>query len=131
MIGLDTNVLVRYLVEDHPGQAAKAAILLETHCTEDEPGFVNRIVLCELVWVLESSYGYGRPTIAATIENLLRTAELEIDATEATWLALAAYRAGNADFSDALVGRLNRSVGCTGTATFDKGAAKLDDFFSP
>ncbi len=131
MIGLDTNVLVRYLVEDDLEQAAKAADLIEQQCSEDEPGFVNRVVLCELVWVLESAYGYARATIAATIESLLRTAELEIDAVEAAWPALTAYRAGSADFSDALVGRTNRSAGCSGTATFDKGAASLEDFFTP
>ncbi len=131
MIGLDTNVLVRYLVEDDPRQAATAAKLIEKQCTEDDPGFVNRVVLCELVWVLESAYGYARATIAATIESLLRTAELEIDAVEVAWPALTAYRAGSADFSDALIGRLNRDAGCSATATFDKGAAKLDDFFTP
>ncbi len=131
MIGLDTNILVRYLVDDDPEQAAAAAKLIEKRCTEDDPGFVNRIVLCELVWVLESAYGYARATIAATIESLLRTAELEIDAVEAVWPALTTYRTGSADFSDALIGRLNRDAGCGATATFDKGAAKLDDFFTP
>ena len=110
MIGLDTNVLVRYLVEDDSEQAAKAAKLIEKRCTEDDPGFVNRIVLCELVWVLESAYGYARATIAATIEGLLRTAELEIDAVEVAWSALTAYRTGGADFSDALVHRHRRMI---------------------
>ena len=131
MIGLDTNVLVRYLVEDDPAQASRAARLIETRCTEDAPGFVNRVVLCELVWVLESAYDYPRATVAATLENLLRTAELEIDAAEAAWPALTAYRSGSVDFSDALVGRLNRIAGCDGTASFDKGAVRLDDFFAP
>ncbi len=66
-----------------------------------------------------------------TIESLLRTAELEIDAVEAAWSALTAYRTGGADFSDALVSRLNRGAGCSATATFDTGATKLDDFFTP
>ena len=131
MIGLDTNILVRYLVEDDAVQAAKAARLIETRCTEDAPGFVNRVVLCELVWVLESAYDYPRATIAATLENLLRTAELKVDAADAAWPALTAYRGGGVDFSDAFVGRLNRNAGCDGTATFDKGAARLDDFFAP
>ena len=131
MIGLDTNILVRYLVEDDAVQASKAARLIETRCTEDTPGVVNRVVLCELVWVLESAYDYPRATIAATLENLLRTAELKVDAADAAWPALTAYRGGGVDFSDAFVGRLNRNAGCDGTATFDKGAAKLDDFFAP
>ena len=131
MIGLDTNVLVRYLVEDDAAQASKAAQLIETRCTEDTPGFVNRVVLCELVWVLESAYDYPRATVAATLESLLRAAELEVDAADAAWPALAAYRGGGVDFSDAFIGRLNRNTGCDGTATFDKGAARLDDFFAP
>ena len=131
MIGLDTNILVRYLVEDDAKQASKAAHLIETRCTEDSPGFVNRVVLCELVWVLESAYDYPRATVAATLESLLRTAELEIDTAEAAWPALAVYRSSGVDFSDAFIGRLNRNAGCDATATFDKGAARLDDFFSP
>jgi predicted nucleic-acid-binding protein len=131
VIGLDTNVLVRYLVEDDSAQSSKAAHLIETRCTEDAPGFVNRVVLCELVWVLESAYDYPRATVAATLESLLRTAELEVDAADAAWPALTAYRGGDVDFSDALIGRLNRNAGCDGTATFDKGAASLDDFFAP
>jgi predicted nucleic-acid-binding protein len=59
MIGLDTNVLARYLVRD-------------------DPGFINRIVLCELVWVLESAYGYSKDTIVAVLEKLLRTSQLKI-----------------------------------------------------
>ena len=130
MIGLDTSVLVRYLVEDDGAQASKAAHLIETRCAEDTPGFVNRVVLCELVWVLESAFDYPRATIAATLEILLRTAELKVDAADAAWPALAAYRGGGVDFSDAFVCRLNRNAGCDGTATFDKGAARLGDFFA-
>ena len=131
MIGLDTNILVRYLVEDDAKQASKVAHLIETRCTEDSPGFVNRVVLCELVWVLESAYDYPRATVAATLESLLRTAELEIDTAEAAWPALAVYRSSGVDFSDAFIGRLNRNAGCDATATFDKVAARLDDFFAP
>ena len=130
MIGLDTNVLVRYLVEDDRAQASKAARLIESRCTEDAPGFVNRVVLCELVWVLESAYGYPRATVAATLENLLRAAELDVDAADAAWPALTAYRRNGVDFSDALIGRLNRNAGCDGTASFDKAAAKMDDFLA-
>ena len=128
MIGLDTNVLVRYLVEDDPDQAARAREVIEGRCTAEAPGFVNRIVLCELVWVLESCYATPAAAIADTIEKLLRTAELEIDAPEAAWFALAAYRRGATDFADALIGRLNTAAGCDGIATFDRGAARLTDF---
>ena len=72
MIGLDTNILVRYLVEDDAKQASKAAHLIETRCTEDSPGFINRVVLCELVWVLESAYGYPLATVAANTTSTVR-----------------------------------------------------------
>ena len=78
MIGLDTNVLVRYLVQDDPGQSRKATQVIAKRCTRDDPGFVNRIVLCELVWVLESAYGYSKDTIVAVLEKLLRTSQLKI-----------------------------------------------------
>ena len=129
MIGRDTNVLVRFLVGDDPDQAARVVRLIEERCTGDDPGFVDSVVLCELVWVLEAAYGYARPLIAEVIEKMLHTAELEVADTGAAWAALRAYRSGGADFSDALVGRLNRQAGCAATATFDRAAAALDDFF--
>ena len=129
MIGLDTNVLVRFLVGDDPDQAARAARLIEERCTGDDPGLVDSVVLCEIVWVLEAAYGYARPLIAEVIEKMLHTAELEVANTEAVWTALRAYRTSNADFADALIGRLNRQAGCVATATFDRAAAALDDFF--
>ena len=129
MIGLDTNVLVRFLVQDDQSQAVRATRLMEERCTADDPGYVGSVVLCELVWVLESAYGYARPLIADVIGKVLHTAELEVESPEAAWEALRAYRTGNADFSGALVGLLNREAGCVATATFDRAAAALDDFF--
>ena len=73
MIGIDTNVLVRHLVQDDLSQSRAATQVITKQCTRDEPGFINRIVLCELVWVLESAYGYPKDTIAAVLEKLLRT----------------------------------------------------------
>ena len=68
MIGLDTNVLVRFLVQDDPAQSALAAQLVEGRCHPDSPGLINRIVLCELVWVLESCYRYSRFQIVDVLE---------------------------------------------------------------
>ncbi len=65
MIGFDTNVLVRHLVQDDPRQSRKATQVIAKQCTRDDPGFISRIVLCELVWVLESAYGYSKDTIVA------------------------------------------------------------------
>jgi predicted nucleic-acid-binding protein len=128
MIGLDTNVLVRHLVGDDPVQTPKARALLARRCKVDDPGYVNRIVLCELVWVLARGYRYDRRTIAGALEQLLNAAELQIEDREAAVDALAAYRGGQADFADCLMGLLNRAAGCEQTMTFDRDAAALPEF---
>jgi len=128
MIGLDTNVLVRYLVQDDPGQSRKAAQVIATRCTRDDPGFINRIVLCELVWVLESAYGYSKETIVVVLEKLLRTSQLKIEDTQSAWTSFRMYQKGKADFADCLLGATNRLGGCNETVTFDRAASKLEDF---
>lgn len=128
MIGLDTNVLVRYLVQDDPGQSRKATQVIATRCTRDDPGLINRIVLCELVWVLESAYGYSQETIVAVLEKLLRTSQLKIEDTQSAWTSFRMYQKGKADFADCLLGATNRLGGCNETVTFDRAASKLEDF---
>lgn len=126
MIGLDTNVLVRYIVQDDPAQAARAGALIERSCTTEEPGRIDAVVLCELVWVLEGAYGYGRDIIARVLRQLLSTAELTVDSPHLAWPALRAYERDGADFADYLIGARNRESGCTTTYTFDKRAAKSE-----
>ncbi len=128
MIGLDTNVLVRHLVQDDPGQSRKATQLITKHCTRDDPGFINRIVLCELVWVLESAYGYPKNTIVVVLDKLLRTSQLKIEDVQAAWTAFRMYQKGKADFADCLLGTTNRIGGCDSTVTFDQPASKLEGF---
>ena len=128
MIGLDTNVLIRYLVQDDPGQSRKATQVIVKRCTRDDPGFINRIVLCELVWVLESAYGYSKDTIVPVLEKLFRTSQLKIEDTQSAWTAFRTYQKGKADFADCLLGTTNRFGGCDGTLTFDQAAGKLEDF---
>ena len=128
MIGLDTNVLVRYLVQDDPGQSRKATQVIAKRCTRDDPGFINHIVLCELVWVLESAYGYSKDTIVPVLEKLLRTSQLKIEDTQSAWTAFRTYQKGKADFADCLLGTTNRFGGCDETVTFDQAAGKLEDF---
>lgn len=126
MIGLDTNVLVRYLVKDDPKQAEAAARVIRKASRQDEPLFVNHVVLCELVWVLESAYEYPKPDIVEVLEKLLMTKQLRIERKDDIWAALAAYRQGRGDFSDHLLGHMNVSHGCQYTVTFDtalKGSA--------
>ena len=124
MIGLDTNVLVRYVVQDDPRQAAAASHLIETSLSDDEPGWIASIVLCEFVWVLEAAYGYARNSIAPALERVLEVDCFRVEAPSLAWRALDAYR-GGADFADALIALGNESAGCEYTATFDRGAAKL------
>lgn len=128
MIGVDTNVLVRFLTQDDPEQALLASRFLENHCSRHNPGLINRIVLCELVWVLETAYDYPRTTVADVLERLFRTAQLVLEEPENTWSALRAYREGKADFADCLLGLINRSAGCEITVTLDRKAARLPYF---
>ena len=129
MIGLDTNVLIRHLTQDEPDQAARASALIERHCSVEEPGYINRVVICESVWVLERAYRYERHVIAGCIETMLRTADLRIENEKAVWIALARYQEGY-DFADALIGETNVMAGVSKTRTFDRKAAELDGFVS-
>ncbi len=123
MIGLDTNILVRYIVQDDAHQASLATDLIErTLDVAERPGFINSIVLCELVWVLETAYAYRRDQIAETLQRLFEVDRLRVQAPAIAWRALDAYRQG-ADFADALLAYDNESAGCAYTASFDKRAA--------
>jgi predicted nucleic-acid-binding protein len=124
MIGLDTNVLVRYIVQDDRNQARAATRLIETRCSADQPGFVSLLVLAELVWVLERAYGYARADVCAVIAALLATAEIRVESSQLARSALQSFRAGPADFADYLIGALHAARGCETTFTFDKRAAK-------
>jgi len=123
VIGLDTNVLVRYIAQDDRKQAGQAASLIESSCSAEQPGWIDTVVLCELVWVLESAYGYTRPVVANVVRQILGTAELCVDQPDVAWTALRAYENNTADFADYLIGQRNQGVGCETTYTFDKRAA--------
>lgn len=128
MIGLDTNVLARYLVQDEPGQGERAARLIQGVSSREEPLLINAVVLCELVWVLESAYRYRRAEIADVLEKILSTAGFEIENKDAAWLALREYRASQADYADCFIGRQNRRLGCDVTVTFDRALTGLENF---
>jgi len=119
MRGLDTNVLVRYLTQDDPVQAPKATQVIEEGVAQGEIFYLTSVVLCELVWVLEDAYDYGRHDIEMVLDHILRTAQFRFDHKDQLWLALQDYRTGPADFSDYLIGRLGVQAGCTETVTFD------------
>jgi predicted nucleic-acid-binding protein len=118
MIGLDTNVLVRYLTHDEPTQTA-AAMRLMNSLSFDSPGFLSLIVIAELVWVLAISYRYQKKEIEQVLENLLRTKELVIERADIVSQALRLFRAGRAGFADCLIERCGRAAGCKHTLTFD------------
>ena len=124
MIGLDTNVLVRYIAQDDPRQAAKAVHLIEDECSEASPGFVTAVVLAELVWVLEECYSSAKSEIVAILQRVLRTKQLVVEDGETVWKALRLFEQHPADFADCLIDRVGAAHQCEYTATFDKAAAK-------
>ena len=128
MKGLDTNVLVRYLTHDDAIQYQKAGTYLETNCTPQEPCFINSIVLCELVWVLETAFRYTKDELIIVLEKVLLTKQFEVEHRGAAWVALQDYKKSKADFSDCLLGKLNRQAGCDETATSDKATTDLNGF---
>ncbi len=123
MIGLDTNVLVRYFVQDDPVQARKASALIESLSVE-QPGFISQVALVEVVWVLGRSYGAPRADIVQVIEILLRTQGMVVEAAETVWKALRLYAASSADFSDCLIERAGHDAQREYTATFDAKTAR-------
>ena len=123
MIGLDTNVLVRYIMQDDAAQSAKAGTLMDS-LTAQAPGFIALVSVVELMWVLSACYGLNRPQLTAALEALLRTRELLVERAEIVWKAMRLYRDSKADFADCLIELSNASAGCEYTATFDQGAAK-------
>jgi len=131
MIGLDTNVLVRYLTQDHPEQASKASRLIETRCTKDEPGFISLIVLCELVWVLRGAYGYEKRLVTEVLERIMETRELKVEAEQTARSALSAFRRGPADFADYVIIFSNRAQGSETTYSFDQRLARNNFAHAP
>ncbi|MGH6952415.1 MAG: PIN domain-containing protein [Vitreimonas sp.] len=123
MIGIDTNVLVRYVMQDDPAQARAATRFLGT-LTSQQPGHVSAAVLAELTWVLKSTYGATRNELANAVETLLAADSLVVEHADRAHRALAALRAAGADFADAFVAAIDQGAGCAETVTFDKDAAR-------
>jgi len=120
MIGIDTNVLVRHIVQDNQEEARAASKLIASRCSADDPGVVSPVVLCELVWVLDRGYGYDRGTIAGVLRRLLSAEDLLVDRSELAWQALNHYQNGKADFADYVIGLSHRDQGAEITCTFDR-----------
>ncbi|HKX07969.1 MAG TPA: type II toxin-antitoxin system VapC family toxin [Stellaceae bacterium] len=128
MIGIDTNVLVRHLAQDDPVQSPRASELIERRLSAEEPGFVSVVVMAELAWVLERSYGLPDREIVIAIERLLQTDSLLIESEKEVFDAFAALKEGRGSFGDALIAALVARAGCEHTLTFDRRALRLPGF---
>lgn len=124
MIALDTNLLVRLLTNDDARQAAKVEAWLSDNATPRSPAYVDHVVLCELAWVLERSYGYGRAHVHQALSALLEHGQLKLESPGLVRQALLLYADGPADFSDYLLAARTQAAGCSTVLTLDKNAAK-------
>lgn len=125
MIGLDTNVLVRFLTQDDPAQAALAVKAISA-LTEKAPGWISREVMIETVWVLDRAYRLPRADIADAIDGLLSARELVIEELDRVGLAAQRWRDGGAGFADQMIALAGQGAGCRETLTFDSKAAKIN-----
>jgi predicted nucleic-acid-binding protein len=131
MIGLDTNVLVRYFTQDDPVQSPKAVEIVERWLTPEEPGFISVVALAETVWVLARGYGLDRSALASIVERLLRADTLVIENEPEVHAAMTALQDETGEFADALIGALCARAGCSRILTFDRGASRLPGFEMP
>lgn len=123
MIGLDTNVLVRYIMQDDPRQSAKATRLIES-LEADRPGFIGMVSIVELYWVLTSCYDLTNDQVLQALDLLLRTRQIVVDRADQVLRALKVFETGKADFADCLIERAAAAAGCEKTMTFDVSAAR-------
>ncbi len=128
MIGLDTNVLVRYLVQDDAAQARLASAAIESAAGRGERLRLTAITLCELVWVLESAYHQTRADVARALEQIVRTADFDVEHVDHVRKAIERYGSTPADFADALIGLINEAAGGEHTLTFDRSLKRVPQF---
>lgn len=128
MIGIDTNVLVRYLAQDDPVQSPRATRIIEQLLTEDRLGFISLVTIAETAWVLDKIYDMSDLEIAGAIERILQADTLQVQNEQEVFKAMIALKTGVASFSDALIGAVGSWAGCSSTLTFDRKAARLKDF---
>ena len=124
MIGLDTNVLVRYVMQDDIKQSPLATRLVES-LTQESPGFIPLVAIVELARVLSSAYGLSRGQLIEAFEALLRTKELQVERGETVWKGLRLLQRAGGDFADCLIACSAEAAGCEKSMTLDRGAAKI------
>jgi predicted nucleic-acid-binding protein len=130
MLGIDTNVLVRFLVRDDEAQFEKARKLIKREVAAGRRVFVNQLVLMETEWVLRSRYDVPKNQIIAAISGLLDASDVQFEDEPAIEEALFIWKDFTADFADCLIGAKNRRLGCRATASFDAKAVKLPGFIA-
>ncbi|MCU1314607.1 MAG: hypothetical protein JWM54_2364 [Acidobacteriaceae bacterium] len=128
MIGLDTNILVRYLAQDDAMQSRKATQIFEHRLTEANPGFLSLVTMVEAAWVLERAYRMSHLEIAAAIERILQADSLVVQNEQEVFTAMTVVKAGRGTFADALIAAINAWAGCRVTLSFDKKASRLAHF---
>jgi predicted nucleic-acid-binding protein len=131
MIGLDTNVLVRYLTQDDPSQSLKATEIIERRLTEKNPGFVSIVAMVETVWVLGRAYNLAAHEIAAAVEGMLQADVLVVENEQEVFTAMIALKEGQGSFADPIIAALGAKAGCSCTLTFDHKALRLPGFELP
>jgi predicted nucleic-acid-binding protein len=124
VIGLDTNVLVRYLTQDDPVQASKAVRVLDA-LSQANPGYISLVVVVELVWVLKLSYAFTKGELITVVDDLLHSKELIMERADLVSSALRLFKNSRAGFSDCIIVRCHESDECEYTLTFDRTAAEL------
>jgi predicted nucleic-acid-binding protein len=131
VIGLDTNVLVRYLTQDDPEQSPVANAFVDDALEAGEMLFVSVVVTCELVWVLDAAYGFARREIATALTSLFRARQIELEQGDAQRRALNAYREGPGDYADYAIRETCSTAGCGLVVTFDGGLLGERGFSTP
>jgi len=130
MLGIDTNVLIRFLVRDDEGQFERARKLIKRVTGRGEPVFISQLVLLETEWVLRSRYGATKTEISTAISALLESREVQFEDESSVEQALFVWKDSTADFADCLINAHHRALGCRATATFDARALKVSGFIA-
>jgi len=123
MIGLDTNVMVRYIEQDDPIQSPKADQIINA-LTQQAPGYITVVTMVEISWVLMGPYKRTKAQVVAVLDGILNTQTLVVEKSHLVAHAVNTYFAGNADFPDCLIERAADDAGCSKTVTFDQKAAR-------
>ena len=131
MIGLDTNIILRYLTQDDPIQSVKATEIIERRLSEENPGFVSIVAMVEIVWVLDRAYRLAAHEIASAIERTLQIDVLVVENEQEVFTAMIALKEGQGSFADAVIAAPGARARCSCTLTFDHKALRLPGFELP